>query len=360
MHRPDGCARRARFTVIVRTLRGLEAVARAEVEAAFGRIPVTVEHRSVRFALPCLDARLLALGTADDAFLLLGEADGVGHRRSALSALASLAAAADLRCAVSALGSLRPVAQPVEFDVTASFVGARNYSRFDMEDAVGYAVASLDGWTYRSRSATGRAEPAALSLRVHVLHATATLSVRLARRPLHRREYRIATRPGARYPPLARAMALLADPAPGDRLVDPACGVGTIAIEAALLGRNLHAVGFDIAPAAVRAAGANARRARVEVSAAVADAARLPLRAGGADRVVVNPPRGDAVAPAGALRARPDALWHETARVLADDGGLVALVPRGGERGLRRAGLDAREVGWVRVAGAEAVLVVAG
>jgi hypothetical protein len=61
----------------------------------------------------------------------------------------------------------------------------------------------------------------------------------------------------------------------------------------------------------------------------------------------------------GALRARPDALWREAARVLADDGRVVALVPRGGERELRRAGLDACAVGWVRVAGAEAVLAVA-
>jgi 23S rRNA G2445 N2-methylase RlmL len=359
MHRPDGCARRARFAVIVRTLRGLEAVARAEVEAVFGRIPVTVEHRSLRFSLPCLDARLVALGTVDDAFLLLAEADGVGHHRSALSALGSLAAAADLPAALSALGSLRPVARPVDFDVTASFVGARNYSRFEIEDAVGRAVAARDGWMYRSRSATRRAKPTSLSLRVHLLHGTATVAVRLARRPLHRRAYRVATRPGALHPPLARAMVLLADPAAGDRLVDPACGVGTIAIEAALLMRDVEVVGFDFDAAAIAAARANARRAHVEVRAAVADAARLPLRARSADRVVVNPPWGDAVAPAGALRARPDALWREAARILAGDGRLVTLVPRGGERELRRAGLDARAVGWVRVAGAEAVVVAA-
>jgi tRNA (guanine6-N2)-methyltransferase len=359
MHRPRGRASRARFPVIVRTLRGLEAVARDEVEAVLGPIPVSVEHRALRFSLPRLDRRLLALGTVDDAFLLIGEADGIGHRRGALRGLASLASTLDFQDALSAVASLRRIRRPVAFDVTASFVGPRNYSRFEIEDAVGRAIAAPTGWSYQSRSATRRPEPTSLSVRVHVLHTVATLSIRLAERPLHRRDYRVVSRPGALHPPLARALSLLADPAPGDRLVDPACGVGTIPIEAALLGRRARPMGFDLAPAAVHAARVNAARARVDVRFGIADAARLPPAA--VDRVVINPPWGDAVAAAGGLRRRPSDLWTALARVLADDGRLVALVRCGtvAERDLRRAGLDAETVAWVRVSGAEAAVLAA-
>jgi tRNA (guanine6-N2)-methyltransferase len=353
MHRSVGYAPRARLPFMVRTLRGLENIARAEVEALLGPTPVTVEHRALRFALPGPDPRLLALGTVDDAFLVLGEAGGIDHRRNSLRALAALAAAIDEAHVLAAVESLRRIARPVAFDVTASFVGRRNYSRFDIEDHVGRAVAAATGWAWRPR-------PTPLSLRVHVLHDAATLSVRLAQRPLHRRSYRIASRPGALHPPLARALAAVAAPAPGHVLVDPTCGVGTIAIEAALLEPRVEAVAFDLEPAAVRAARANAARAGVAARLRVADAARLPLRPHSADRVVVNPPWDRAVAAGGGLRRRPRALWIELARVLTPGGRLVALLPAAGADGLGRAGLDARVVAGVRAAGVEVVIVAAG
>ena len=71
-----------------------------------------------------------------------------------------------------------------------------------------------------------------LSLRVHVVDSEATVAVRIAAAPLHRRAYRVASRPGALHPPLARALALLAGLRSGLSLVDPFCGTGTIPIEA--------------------------------------------------------------------------------------------------------------------------------
>jgi tRNA (guanine6-N2)-methyltransferase len=335
--------------VMVRTLRGLEAIARTEVLQLLGDLSVAIEHRTLRFELPWLDPRLLSLGTVDDAFLVLSEVDGVGRRRSALEGLARLGSGVDGPALVAELR--RPVTAHTSFDVTASFIGRRNFTRFEVEDRVGAAIAAATGWAHQARGPLSpTAAATALSFRVHLLHGHATLAARIAQRPLHRRAYRVRSRPGALHPPLARALCVIADPAPGDLVIDPACGVGTIPIEAALLDSRTRAVGFDIEAGAIAAARANARQADADVRFAVANAARLPLADGSVDRVVLNPPWGRAVRAAGGLRR--GALWAALGRVLADGGRLVALLPADGD--LPR-GPDV--IANVRVSGAEAVIV---
>jgi tRNA (guanine6-N2)-methyltransferase len=136
-----------------------------------------------------------------------------------------------------------------------------------------------------------------LSLRVHVVGSTATVAARIARTPLHRRDYRVGTVPGSVHPPLARALALLA----AEPFVDPFCGAGTIPIEGALAG--LATSGSDIDPFAVDVARRNAVPAGVEVRFGVADAAAP----GEVDCVVTNPPWGKAVPlPEASFRVRGD------------------------------------------------------
>jgi tRNA (guanine6-N2)-methyltransferase len=375
MHRSPGrAAACARFPIMVRTLRGVEAIARAEVAAVLGPAAVTTEHRTLRFSVLCLDERLLDLGTVDDAFLVLGDVEGVDHRRSALEPLVQLARTIDAPGTVAALASLRPIGPPqpaahvpgprfsitsgtqprasshaIGFDLTASFIGRRNYSRFEVEDRVGHAIAAATGWAYRPRSPQVPVQ-AALSIRVHILHERATLAVRLGERPLHRRAYRLESRPGALHPPLARALCVVAEPAPGDVLVDPTCGVGTIAIEAALLEPRVVAAGFDLDRTAVRAARANAHRAGVDARFVAADASRLPIADRSVARIIINPPWGRSVVAGGRLRGRDSWLWAETSRVLGAGGRLVALLPTG------RPAPAAEVVAHVRVRGAEAAI----
>ena len=365
---------------MVRTLRGLEAIARAEVAAVLGPAAVTTEHRTLRFSVRRLDERLLDLGTVDDAFLVLGDVDGIDHRRSALDALIQLARTIDAPGTVAALAALRPIGPPtpgatsaasgqtaaatsvsarakprgssraIGFDLTASFIGRRNYSRFEVEDRVGHAIAAATGWAYGPRSPQMPVPRASLSIRVHILHERATLAVRLGERPLHRRAYRLESRPGALHPPLARALCLVAEPAPGDVLVDPTCGVGTIPIEAAFVEPRVVAAGFDLDRPAVRAARANAHRAGVDARFVVADASRLPI----ADRSVAQRRRQSPVGSVGrrrrtTARTRRRPVGRDV-RVLGAGSRLVALLPAG------RQAPAAEVVAHVRVRGAEAAI----
>jgi tRNA (guanine6-N2)-methyltransferase len=262
--------------VLARTLRGIEWIAADEARSRLGLAEIHTGHRELRFRAP-LTRRLLELGTVDDIFLVLAEIEGVTRKRDSLARLASVSLDLDAAARLLDRDGERT------FDVTASFLGRRNYSRLELEDAVGGA----GGWSRVERGGT-------LSLRVHAAGSVATVAVRVAQVPLHRRAWRVATVPGSLHPPFARALALLAN----QPFIDPFCGAGTIPIEGALAG--LATRGSDADPRAVAAAEANAARARVDVPFAIGDAATL----GELNCVVTNPPWGKAVA------GSPDALPH--------------------------------------------------
>ncbi len=314
--------------ILARTLRGLEWIAAAEVQARLGPPRIEHGHRELRFSVPELTHELTALGTVDDVFVVAATSDGVGRARESLQRLATV------QLDLSAYASLLGREQPKTFDVVGSFVGKRNYSRFEIEDALGAALTASSGWTYLSRSG-GQSARGELSVRAHVVDSEATIAVRIGPMPLHRRAYRVASRPGALHPPLARALALLAGLRAGLRFADPFCGTGTIPIEAKLACPELHASGSDLDPEAVEAARRNAGGLGIEL--AVRDAADLQPT----DRVAMNPPWEMAVRSAGRGGLPPEGVERA-----------VVLVPP--ERKLERVALETR----VRVSGAIAAIRV--
>jgi 23S rRNA G2445 N2-methylase RlmL len=321
--------------ILARTLRGLEWIAAAEVQAVIAPPRIDFGHRELRFSVPELSRVVTSLGTVDDVFVVASVVDGVDRHRESLRHLAE--AEIDLK----RYGELLGRSKQKTFDVVGSFVGKRNYSRFEIEDAVGSAVAGRSGWRYLSRSA-GEPARGELSMRVHAVGSEATVAVRIAKRPLHRRAYRVASRPGSLHPPLARALALLVGLRPSHSFADPFCGTGTIPIEAKLACPEVQALGSDLNPEAVEAARRNAETAGVELDLAVRDAADLPPT----DRVATNPPWEASVPSAG--RARLDSLFFE------DVERAVVLAPP--EKKLHGVALENR----VRVSGAVAAMVVLG
>ncbi|TMR90488.1 RNA methyltransferase [Nonomuraea basaltis] len=375
---------------VARAVHGIEPLVATEIRRSRLGVVRGLRHREVWFEATD-EAGLLGLRTADDVLLAAAVVDGVGHDRSALRRLARAArevTAERLACLAGGFpdaGRPRPPGGgPMGTDgtsggleVSASFVGRRNYSRFEIEDAVGAELARLLRLPYHSRRDGGRPPRDAMSWRVTIEGDQAVIALRPADRPLHRRPYKTASIRGTLHPPVAAAMAELARLEGAGTVLDPCCGAGTTLIEAHAFAPHLRLLGFDHSPDALQAAAANARAAlddgathpsprpegrspftggspieggssfedrsliaglsppedRSPFGWAVADGGRIPVSDGGADRVLVNPPWGRQVPPQGLLAGDLGLLWREVRRVLADDGLAVALVHDGIPRG---------------------------
>ncbi|MFG6196849.1 methyltransferase domain-containing protein [Nonomuraea sp. JJY05] len=311
---------------VARAVHGIEPLVATEIRRSRLGVVRGVRHREVWFeAAPGAD--LLALRTADDVLLAAAVVDGIGHGRSALRRLALAARSLNA-------GGLGCPGSGVE--VSASFVGRRNYTRFEIEDAVGAELARPLRLPYHSRRDGARPPRDAMSWRVTIEGDRALIALRLADRPLHRRAYKTDSIRGTLHPPVAAAMAALARLGEAGTVLDPCCGAGTTLIEAHALAPGARLLGFDHDPGALRAAAANARAGVGDGAPfgwGLADGGRIPVADASVDRVLVNPPWGRQVPPRGLLARDLGPLWREVRRVLAGDGLAVALVHDGIPRG---------------------------
>lgn len=343
-------------TFLARTIRGLEWVAAAEIDSAIdGSHAIMLGVRDVRFRSPDITALIDRLRCVDDLFVGIGAIDGVGFTKAAVDRIAGHAARLDVGAAIAHVAKVRDLPAAPTFDVVTSLDGKRRFNRYAVEDAVGAAMAASVGGEYVSRT-HGRAPDTDLSLRVLIHGASARILVRVASRPLHRRDYKQDTGAGTLHPPLAAALARLAGDA--DNVADIFCGDGTIPIERALLCPDGRIAALDFDAARVAHARRNADRAGVPVHLAQADAAQLPLAADSLDAIVTNPPWGVTVsATPGVL----DSFWSEAARVLSDPGRLaiVADLSIGAVPTLRRLGWQIAMAQPIRLAGRVSVIVLA-
>jgi len=353
---------------------GIEWVCAEEIARTLPAGDVRLARREVTFRLPSVDDRLHALRTVDDVFVRVGEVGDVDTTKDALPVLARRLAALDWSAAdpgavpgrsVAVPG--RPAAEPGavpgrRFDVVASIEGRRTYNRYAVEAAAGAALAPVLGATFVARTDARPAGESDLTVRLFLRGPVAIAALRLAARPLHRRAYKQDTGPGTLHPPLAAALARLAAPAGGERVLDPFCGDGTLAIEAALAYPDARVTGTDIDPARVANARANAQRAGVAVEFAVADAggdARpADTRADDtrtADVVLTNPPWNLAVDAAGTLAGSLDRFWRTVPGRLCAVTDADLAVPEA----LRRLGFTTALTTRVRLAGRVSDVVLA-
>ena len=280
--------------LIARTVRGIEYVAADEL-SALAPSGLSMAPRQLTFSLPSDDPRLLDLRTVDDLFVTVGMVAGIDHRKDALPRLA--AGVTGLDWARAQLPG-RP-----RFDVVASLLGRRNYSRYDVEDSVGSALSGLGEYVSRRSGPPG---PVDLTVRVFAEEPQVTLALRYADAPLHRRAYKQDASRGTLHPPMAAALARLVGLAPGEVALDPFCGDGTIPIELAASCPEAQVHGSDLDPDRIRNAEANAHRADAAVTFTVADAGTLEEPV---DALVTNPPWNVAVDAAGMLTDSLDPFW---------------------------------------------------
>ncbi|HUR03852.1 MAG TPA: methyltransferase domain-containing protein [Nonomuraea sp.] len=330
---------------VARAVRGIEPLVAAEIRRTGLGVVRGVRHREVWFEPVDPGPELLGLRMADDVLLVAAVVEGIGRGKEALAPMARAAREIDTESLAKRAQQITGSPYGVRdggVEVSASFVGRRNFSRFDIEDAVGAELARPLGLPYHSRRA-GRVPPeGSMAWRVTVEGEQAVIALRVPPRPLHRRPYKTESVPGTLHPPVAAAMAALARLDRAGMVLDPCCGAGTTLIEARTLAPPARLLGLDHDPHAVHIAAANAARdaaggtrggvrgdrdAAGGVAWGVADAGRIPLPGSSVDRVLVNPPWDRQVAPAGRLRRDPARLWREIHRVLAVDGIVVALLP---------------------------------
>ncbi|UFU08115.1 TRM11 family SAM-dependent methyltransferase [Ruania halotolerans] len=301
-------------SVLVRTVTGLERSTAAElIDAGHHMIDTAPRQLIIRphSARIVTDPPRLA----DDLFVIGADVPDPGRTRAGLQPLTRA-----LRHALTI-----PVAHGASeaLSVSASFVGQRTYSRFDIEDLTGAVIAERTGAVYYSRRDGTRPPSERTDWRVVFDGTRARVAVRPFDAPLHRRDWRGHTVTGSLHPPVAAALARLARIGPGHRVLDPFCGAGTIVLEARHGCPTAAYTGLDHDPGAVEAARANTP-AQTSVSWQVGDARHVYRTGDCFDRIITNPPWG--------LRlpmADFDAHVRHWCRMLRPTGMLVAILTPG-------------------------------
>ena len=293
---------------------GLEPVAVDEVADLVGS-DATIDHRgAIRFAC------------APGDFARLNRRSRTLHRVLAVLCETRFGDLDDVARAVRRLPLERYLGTGQSFAIRASRHGDHPFGSPDVAEVVGRAV--IDGY----RDATGHRLPVDLdapdvALHAAVRHDRFRLAVDTTGTSLHDRGWRVCEHDAPVRPTVAASLVRLAGFSPGESLLDPACGSGTIPVEAALAARRvphspdrgyaLSRLGFlpsassdrdtrggrdgsgdgaavtgrDVDPSWVACARENARSAGVDAISTfeIADATSTPPEA---DRVVCNPPYG--------------------------------------------------------------------
>jgi tRNA (guanine6-N2)-methyltransferase len=144
--------------------------------------------------------------------------------------------------------------------------------------------------------------------------------------PFHwsRRFGRFERLPWSTKPVVAEVLVRLAKLQPGDRVLDPFCGTGTL-LAAAASADSLTVLGSDIDPRAIAMARSNLDGLKVSAHLTVASAEHLEQPDRSIDRVIANLPFGKLVGShTGNTRLYPAAL-REIARVLQPTGRAALL-----------------------------------
>lgn len=203
---------------------GLEAIVKREVEA-LGFTDIKVENGRVIFSAEVEDIPKanLWLRSADRVLLLVGEFKALSFD--------------ELFEKTKALPWGDWITEDGEFTVTGKSIKSKLYSVPDCQSIVKKAVVDKMRAKYKTEwfEETG----ARHTIQVALLKDIATLTIDTSGTGLHKRGYREAAVEAPLKETLAAALVQLSFWKHDRVLLDPFCGSGTIAIEAAMLGRNI-------------------------------------------------------------------------------------------------------------------------
>jgi 23S rRNA G2445 N2-methylase RlmL len=282
---------------IAQTQPGFESIASSEIEARVpgarekGRRQAPERAGLTIFAAPNPE-KLRTLRCAEDVLALVGYRYGLSRESAALDQIRSIAREAPFVAeALAAKVSFQPASRGgrrLRFRVIARQVGEHEFRRVDVKRAVELGIEERRDHTWRLDETAADVEFWTTQIEDELL-----VAVRLSDERMRHRDYKIAHRPGSLRPSVAAAMAWLSETRDDDILLDPFCGVGTVLIERAHMGRYRNLIGSDRDSAAIRAARENIgpRYKPIEVHEDW-DAGALPLADASVTKIVTNLPWG--------------------------------------------------------------------
>jgi 23S rRNA G2445 N2-methylase RlmL len=340
---------------------GLEEIAAGEItRTVHGDVKKTGSGLVV-FRVPEPDESLLRLRTVEDVFLLAWGTDKLTYRAEDLERIRRWTAREpDWARLLRIHHAIRPKPKgKPTYRLVTQMTGTHGYRRRDAGKALAQGLAGKFPGSWRPAE-----ENAAVEVWLTIHGSTAVCGLRLSDRTMRHRSYKREHLPASLRPTVAAAMVRLAAAEPGQVVLDPMCGAGTILAEQLAVGWHPQAGkvqvwGGDHDAAALRAAAANLRRLGPALLARW-DATRLPLPGHSADRIVSNPPFGKQLGSPAEIGPLYRRALVEYDRVLRPGGRAVLLV--GDVGALKDA---ARAVGWqpgrqvrVRILGQPAAVTV--
>lgn len=260
--------------------------------------------------------RLLSLRTVENVFLYVLELP-VRPGRDWLDELESTMAGADLALAVAVLRQVRGFSGSPSFRVSAERLGRHEFQSPEIAGAAGAGIVTATGWRVDLRGFD-------VEVQVEVCEDHALVGVRVSATALHKRSRVIHPRVTLN-PTIAAAMVRLSEPTPGQVVLDPMCGGGTIIVERHDYDPKVMLLAGDYFPEKVAMARANLAALEVPAHLLQWDATRLPLGDETVDRVICNPPWGNLVANKQANRRLYPWLLGHLRRCLKP-GGLMVLL----------------------------------
>jgi 23S rRNA G2445 N2-methylase RlmL len=308
--------------------------------------------------VPEVDRSLLRLRTTEDVYLLAWGTDQLTYRAEDLERIRRWTDRdADWQRLLQIHHAIRPKPKgKPTYRLVVQMHGKHGYRRVDARKALtrGLAGKLPASWKHAE-------ENASVEIWLTIHGAQAICGVRLSDRTMRHRGYKKEHQPASLRPTVAAAMVRLADMQPGQVIVDPMCGVGTILGEVLSVGgrSRLTVLGGDLEKPSVRAAAANLRSLG-DVFLARWDARRLPLATKSVDRLISNPPFGIQLASPEEIEPLYRGMVRQFDRVLKAGGRavlLVADVPALREAVRPVAWKQVRQIG-VRVLGQRAAILV--
>src|SRR4051812_46221078 len=242
-------------------LPGLEEIAADEIERDLGGEVRKTGNGVVVFRVGAINERLLRLRTTEDVFLLAWGTDELTYRATDLDLIQRWTARS---AAWQPLLRLPPAARPrpkgkPTYRLVTQMEGEHAYQRRDAGKALARGLAGHFPESWRPAE-----DNASIEVWLTIDGATAVCGLRLSDRTMRHRHYKLEHRPASLRPTIAAAMVRLAAARPGQVVLDPMCGAGTILAEQLLYNERfrepLDVRGGDIEFSAARAAAVNLRK----------------------------------------------------------------------------------------------------